>query len=219
MFRRSVRSLLLPILAAAWARGAPVPGGDWLLDDPRAVAGLPAEVLGSPRIDGPAAARYAVFNGRSDAFIVPANPLAGWPAFTVEVLFRPDADGPAAQRFVHLEDQAGRRFTFETRMIGGRWALDTYLQDGAGKRSLFAANLLHPADRWTWAALRYDGKTMASFVDGRPELSGPVAFAPTAAGRISIGARMNRVFWFKGAIRELRFYPAALPAEDLEAAR
>jgi len=175
-------------------------------------------VLGSPRIDGAAGARFAVFNGRSDAFIVPADPLAGWPAFTVEVLFRPAADGPAAQRFIHLEDQAGRRLTFETRMIGGRWALDTYLQDGASKRSLLDAGLLHPADRWTWAALRYDGKTMASFVAGRPELSGPVTFGPTAGGRISIGVRMNRVFWFKGAIRELRFYPAALPAEDLEAA-
>ena len=102
-------------------------------------------------------------------------------------------------------------------MIGGRWALDTYLQDGASKRSLLDAGLLHPADRCDLAALRYDGKTMASFMAGRPELSGPVTFGPTAGGRISIGVRIDRVFWFKGAIRELRFYPRPCP-RDLEGA-
>jgi hypothetical protein len=34
-------------------------------------------------------------------------------------------------------------------------------------------------------------------------------------GRTSIGVRQNRVSWFKGAIAEVRFTPAALPADQL----
>ena len=213
------RSLLaLAIVASVVSRrasGAPDPGLVWKLDDPRAIAGVAAEVLGGPRIEGPAGGRYAVFNGRSDGFILPAAPLAGWKEFTVEVWFRPDADGPAAQRFVHLEDETGRRLTLETRMVGGQWALDTSLTDGSNKQSLLDVARLHPSDRWYWAALRYDGKTMTSFVNGRKELAGPVTFPPMVAGHIGIGVRMNKVYWFKGAIRELRFHPSALPDQDL----
>jgi hypothetical protein len=37
---------------------------------------------------------------------------------------------------------------------------------------------------------------------------------PLAAGRTSIGVRLNRVFWFKGAISKARFTARALaPAE------
>jgi hypothetical protein len=214
-----LRSLLALAIVGAMvlrcANGAPPPGIVWKLDDPRSVAGVPAEVLGSPRIDGPADGRYAVFNGRTDGLILPAAPLAGWKAFTVEVCFRPDADGPAAQRFIHLEDEAGRTLTIETRIVGGQWALDTHLADGTNKVTLLDVARLHPSGRWYWATLRYDGKTMTSFINGRPELSGTIAFAPMGAGHIGIGVRMNKVYWFKGAIRELRFYPAALADSDL----
>jgi hypothetical protein len=193
----------------------PAPGADWKLENAQEVGGGPALVLGGPRVEGPQGQQDLVFNGRTDGVIVPTCPLAGWANFTVEVLFRPDSDGPAAQRFIHMEDGAARRLTFETRILGGQWAMDTYLQDGASKRPLLDPKLLHPADRWYWAALRYDGRTMTSFVNGVEELSGPVTFGPMAAGRVGIGVRLNRVFWFKGAIRELRFYPVALAASDL----
>jgi hypothetical protein len=51
---------------------------------------------------------------------------------------------------------------------------------------------------------------MRHFVDGREELSGPLTIQPLGAGSASIGVRMNRVFWFKGAVRKVRFTPRAL---------
>jgi hypothetical protein len=195
--------------------GAPAPALVWRLDNPQAVAGITAEILGAPRIEGPEGGRYAVFNGRSDGFIVPASPLAGWKTFTLEVCFRPDADGPAEQRFIHLQDASGRRLTIETRIVGGQWALDTYLADGSSRQALLDLQRLHRCDQWHWAALRYDGKIMTSFVDGRKELAGPVTFAPMSAAQIGIGVRLNHVYWFKGSIRELRFSPTALSEGDL----
>jgi len=215
----AIRSLVaLAVVGAVALRrasAAPAPDLIWRLDDPKAVAGLPAEVLGAPRIEGPEGARYAVFNGHSDGFILPASPLAGWRAFTIEVLFRPDADGPKEQRFIHLQDVTTRRLTLETRILDGQWALDTYLADGPSRRTLLDLKLLHPCDRWYWAALRYDSQTMTSLVNGKKELAGPVTFAPMVAAHSGIGVRLNRVYWFKGAIRELRFYSAALADADL----
>ena len=75
---------------------------------------------------------------------------------------------------------------------------------------------IHPAGRWYWAALRFDGKHMSSFVNGEKELEGDVAFEPMSAGQTSVGVRLNRVFWFKGAISEVRFHPAAIAPEKLQ---
>jgi hypothetical protein len=35
------------------------------------------------------------------------------------------------------------------------------------------------------------------------------------AGRTSIGVRLNRVFWYKGAIREIIFHPVAVADASL----
>jgi hypothetical protein len=88
---------------------------------------------------------------------------------------------------------------------------------GTSNRAMIDKTKLHPADRWCWVALRYDGKQMASFVNGVPELTGPVTFAPMAEGKLSLGVRQNRVFWFKGAVKEVRFTPEALAPEKLQA--
>jgi hypothetical protein len=35
-------------------------------------------------------------------------------------------------------------------------------------------------------------------------------------GQMSIGVRLNQVFWYKGAIREVRFHPVALAPAVLQ---
>ena len=66
-------------------------------------------------------------------------------------------------------------------------------------------------------ALVYDGIAMRHYVDGKEELSGPLSVAPLGRGRTSIGVRMNRMYWFKGAILKARFTPRALsPQEFME---
>jgi hypothetical protein len=191
----------------------------WRFEDVRGAGRPSTTVLGEPRAvteDGRKALR---FNGQSDGLIFAQNPLAGWKEFTVEVLFKPDGDGPAEQRFVHMEDRSQNRALIETRVTaGGHWYLDTYLHVGSADQGLTLVDKekRHPADRWYWAALVFDGRTMSHFLDGTKEKEGRIAFGPMGEGRTSVGVRLNQVFWFKGCIAEVRFHPRALGPGDLQ---
>ena len=145
------------------------------------------------------------------------NPLEALGAFAVEVWLFPSNTGPAEQRFLHLQDTEGARVLIETRLDGkGGWVLDTFLRSGENALTLIDRQRVHATDRWYWVALRYDGKTMSAFVNGEKEGEGEVAFGPMGDGRTSIGVRQNKVYWFKGAIREVRFSPSALAEGDLQ---
>jgi hypothetical protein len=189
----------------------------WTLDRLDQIAGCVPEVLGAPRLteDG----RAARFNGVDEGIVVPVNPIAGWAQFTIEALIEPAAGGAPEQRFLHFEDERGNRGLLELRLLeDGRWCLDAFLLSGDRRLALIDRTLLHPAGRWHWVALRYDGRRMASFVNGKAELEGEIAVAPMAAGRTSLGVRLNRISWFKGAIREVRFHAAALAPDRLQRA-
>jgi len=198
-------------LRAAEAAGATV----WRVNEVKRVGGHATEVIGAPRaVEG-----AVVFDGKQDGLLVPDLPLAGARAWTIEVLFNPAEGGGEAQRFVHLEDTQGRRTLIETRLNGrGGWWLDTHVRMGDADRglTLIDPQRVHATDRWYWAALRYDGRILTHYVNGVKELEGPVEFGPMGQGRISLGVRQNRVYWFKGAIREVRFTRAALGAEQLQ---
>ena len=60
-----------------------------------------------------------------------------------------------------------------------------------------------------------NGTTMTQYVDGVRELEGPVAFRPMSPGRMSLGVRLNKVSWYQGCIREVRYTPRALAASEL----
>lgn len=196
--------------AAVAASAAPTV---WKFGDVKHVGGHEAEVLGAPKVvDG-----AAVFDGATDGIFVPVNPVEGRTAFTIEMLFSPTAGGPAEQRVMHVQDGPGSRILMEIRLTpAAKWSLDTFLLSGTHSLPLLDRTKEHSADHWHWVVLRYDGKTMTSFVDGVQELQGDVEFAPMAAGQTSVGVRQNKVYWFKGAIREVRFTPEALAVEKLQ---
>ncbi|HXI84913.1 MAG TPA: LamG domain-containing protein [Verrucomicrobiae bacterium] len=189
----------------------------WTLDNVKLIGGHRPRVLGAPRIASAATGGPALlFNGKSDGLILPVNPLRGLSKFTIEILFRPDADGLPAQRFVHIQDDRDSRVMIETRLISSlSWSLDTFMLSGESGRPLLDRTRRHPTGRWTWVALVYDGKTMSDYVNGVKELEGPVNFAPMADGRMSLGVRLNRVYWFKGTLKEVRFSPLPLKPADL----
>jgi hypothetical protein len=190
----------------------------WRLETAKTIGTLEPLVLGAPQpVDEPPAGRALHFNGSSDGLVLPAIPLTGWAQFTIEVLFKPESGGLPEQRFMHIEDAKASRVMMETRLTENHhWYLDTFLLSGPSSLALIDKTKLHPADCWSWVALRYDGKIMTSFVDGVKELEGPVAFAPMVDGKMSLGVRQNRLYWFKGAIREVRFTPVALAEGKLQ---
>jgi hypothetical protein len=191
----------------------------WTLQDVTTVAGRTTEVVGAPRAAGSGADSAIVFDGKADGVFVPVNPIEGWSTFTIEVRFKQEgAGGGEEQRFLHIEDARKQRVLFETRVTPDKqWALDTFMfQDADHKLTLLDRTRLHPADRWYWVALVYDGKRMSHYIDGVLELEGEVAFTPMTTGRTSLGVRQNLVSWFRGSIAEARFTPAALPASSLQ---
>lgn len=186
----------------------------WHLNDPKQIGELNPVVLGHPvvKVEGKDSAIY--FNGISDGLVLPEIPIEGWSKFTVEVLFKPDSDGPSAPRFVHFEDSSMNRGTLELRLTkNGQWYLDGFLKNGKTKKghTLIDSTKLHPADSWHRAALVYDGEKMYTYIDGKKEGEGEMDFPPVTKGNMSLGVRLNKKNWFKGQIREVRFYNAVKP--------
>ena len=104
---------------------------------------------------------------------------------------------------------------FETRLVeGDRWFLDTFIKSGQRSAVLYAENHIHDTGAWQHAAIVVDGETMRHFVDGQLELGESLLYEPQSTGRTSLGARINEVHWFKGAIRTVRFTPRALSPDE-----
>jgi hypothetical protein len=191
----------------------------WELKNIHCIGGLKTEILGNPLIETDGKDTSIDFNGIDDGLIVPDIPIKGWSVFTIEVLFKPDGDGPIAPRFIHFEDTAFRRGTFEIRLTNKKqWYLDAFLKNGKTDRglALIDSTKLHPADQSFWVAMEYDGKKMISFVNGKKELEGEINFSAMTEGKISLGVRLNKVDWFKGQIKEIRFHPEALKSQGLQ---
>lgn len=214
---RHVVMLLFLALIDSALLGADPPGKAvvWDVDNLKSIGGHRVTAVGRPRVVETERGKAVEFDGRGDGLIVDANPLAGLGKFTAEVIFRPAADGPREQRFLHFQPRGSEdRLLFETRLTAdGQWFLDTYLQAGAAKQTLYAEKFLHPLGSWHHAAIVADGRTMRHYVNGREELAGDVPLTPLAAGQTSIGMRFNRVHWYRGAVRRVRVTPAVLGPE------
>ena len=194
----------------------------WKLENTNKVGDYPPVVLGNPVTVSDSSGAALSFNGVNDGLIIPKIPVEGWSRFTIEVLFKPAGDGPAAPRFIHFQDNESNRGTLEVRITPkGMWYLDSFLKNGNTDKgnshlTLIDSTKKHQADQWYWVALIYDDKKMSSYINGKKELEGIVDFPPMTSGNISIGVRLNKVNWFKGLIKEIRFHPAALDSLTLQ---
>ena len=187
----------------------------WRFDSLRQIGGHAVTVEGAPKVvDG-----AVVFDGVRDALFLDVHPLAGARQWTWEVIFRPDPGGAAEQRFFHLQETgADTRMLFEIRVAGDEWWLDSYAHYGKRGKALIDPGKRHPLGRWYAVEAVYDGRTYRNHVDGIPQGEAEIALEPQGAGRTSVGTRINRVNYFKGAVKEARFTRRALaPAEFLRA--
>jgi hypothetical protein len=186
---------------------------DWDVARLLTADGHKATLVGSPRLKDQA----VEFDGTS-AVLLDSNPLVGLKQFTAEVVFQPHAGGNKEQRFLHFqEEESDNRLLFEIRLTeDNHWFLDTFIKSGSGNYTLYAEKSLHRIGPWYHAAVVMDGTTMRHFVNGVEELSTPITFMPQKSGRTSIGVRINRVSWFRGAVKRIRITPRVLrPPEFL----
>jgi hypothetical protein len=188
----------------------------WAIHTVGNLGGYPTQVLGAPRLTESPQGKAMEFDGRHDGIIVDANPLAGVERFTLEVIFRPASGGSKEQRFVHLQEAGDEnRILIETRLTGdSRWFLDTFIRSGETDQTLYAEKFLHPVGEWFQAALVFDGREMRHYVNGVQEMSALIQYHAMKPGQTSLGVRLNRVFWFKGAIRKVRFTRDTLAPAD-----
>jgi hypothetical protein len=204
-------ALIIAFTGYGKLQSAPAKSVTWKIDSLKKIGGNAVSTIGNPRIIDVPGGKATMFDGVGDGLVVNSNPIAGARAFTLEAVFRPDGNGSKEQRWFHIQqDNSENRVLFETRLIGDQWFLDTYIRSGESNRTLFAENFKHSVGVWYHVALVFDGTEMRHYVDGKQEMSGPLTIAPLAQGQTSIGVRMNRVYWFKGAIRKARFTAKAL---------
>jgi hypothetical protein len=207
----------------------------WTFDRLENVGGAPTRVEGDPKVVETPLGKAVEFDGVDDALFVEKHPLAGAATFTFEAVFRPDG-GAFEQRWFHLAERdpetgllasaehaktgqdANPRFLFEIRVIDNKqWYLDAFVNGPGYNRALIVKDKLHPVGQWYHVAQTYDGKMYRSYVNGVLQAEAEIAFKPQGEGASSIGARINRRNYFKGAIRQARFTARALaPAQFMK---
>jgi hypothetical protein len=197
--------------AAVWSQGTVT----WKFDNPQSIGGHRTTVEGHPAVIRTLRGSAIQFNGIDDAIFLDVHPLAGAETFTWEVVFRPDRGGKAEQRFFHLQETGtDNRMLFEIRVAGDQWLLDSFMFSPAGSKALMDRTKLHPLGEWYAVAMTYDGKWFRNYVNGVEQVAAEVRLTPNGAGRTSVGVRINRVDYFKGAVRETRFTRRALPTGE-----
>jgi hypothetical protein len=198
----------------------------WVFDRLSNIGGVETTVEGDPTLVDSPYGKAVQFDGVDDRLVIGKHPLAGMGQFTFEALFRPDG-GAFAQRWFHLNEEdptpgaapSVTRILFEIRVKDGAWSLDAFATGNGYKQALLFLDKTFPIGPWYWVAQSYDGKTYRAFVNGQLQGEADIAYTPQGQGRSSIGARMNKVDYFKGAVREARFTPRALAPEALQKTR
>jgi hypothetical protein len=192
----------------------------WTFDRLDRLGSHATKILGNPRVIETVAGTAIEFDGVDDAIFVNVHPLAGAESFTWEVIFRPDSGGAREQRFFHMQEKDPKtgqntetRLLFETRLVDGKWFLDSFAHSGESK-ALMNRQKLHPLDRWYHVAMVYDGKQFRNYVNGELENAAGLKLAPQGNGHTSAGVRINLIDYFKGAIRLSRTTRRALSPEE-----
>ncbi|MCI0388678.1 MAG: LamG domain-containing protein [Acidobacteria bacterium] len=218
----AILAVLEPGSRSGAVTGQPAQSVTWTFDRLEKIGGHRTTILGQPKVIDSPVGKAVEFDGVDDALFIDNHPLAGAKTFTWEAIFRPDG-GQREQRWFHLSEQdpqtgadTDNRMLFEIRVVDDQWYLDSYNQSGTESKALMNRTALHPLRAWYHVASVYDGKEFRNYVDGVQEGSAQLQLAPHGAGHTSVGVRINKVFYFKGAVRLARFTPKALsPSEFL----
>ena len=229
--RKSAGALSLLLLSGASAlsgQAQPQPQQTvWTFDRLENIGGIKTTVEGTPKVVDTPVGKAIEFDGVDDAIWIEKHPLAGASTFTFEAIFRPDG-GAFEQRWFHMAERdpktgllasaehpttgqdANARFLFELRVVEKSWYLDAFVNGPGYNRALIFKDKLHPLGQWYHVAQTFDGKMFRSYVNGELQGEAEVAFKPQGEGATSLGTRINRRNYFKGAIRQARFTPRAL---------
>jgi len=167
-------------------------------------------ILGNPTIVQSPYGNAVAFNGIDDALFLKEMPLKDLKSFTVEMIFKPESNGVFEQRVLQIGEITGDRMLLEIRVLNNNWYFDGFVASKGVKLALATEELLHPLEKWYHVAFVVTPNSLTTFVNGKQELHKDYTFNPIQEGQTSIGVRMNKVTWFKGAIYKIQISPEAL---------
>lgn len=185
----------------------------WRIDSTKEIAGKTVAVTGNPQVISWAHGKAVEFDGVDDGLLIDQNPLAGMSEFSIEIDLKPYSGGAGnrEQRFLHIQDPENedRRILLELRLKdSGEWYGDWFVKTEKESLTLIDSSFTHPVDQWATMSLEYKNGTLRGFINGKPEVTGKIDYLPVGPkGKTSVGTRMDQRSWFKGAIKEIRFFP------------
>ena len=191
----------------------------WELKSLKKIDGHKVQVFGNPVVVKTEIGKAIKFDGVDDRILVDNNPVGSAKEFTIEVIFKADAAYKISSqpRFVHFQDPADpqeKRVMVELRLTPeNQWYLDGYMETDAGNKTLVNRTLTHPLGNWDHVALTFKDNTFTTYVNGVSEVTGQVPWDEkliNEKGKVSIGGRMNEVFYYKGLIKTIRVTHKAL---------
>jgi len=168
------------------------------------------QLSGNPKIVSVPFGDAVYFNGVDDALFFEELPIKSMEEFTIEMVFNPAIDGDFEQRVVHMGEISNDRMLLEIRAVNGNWYFDGYAASGENKLALIDEKLIHPLGQWYHVAFVVAKNSLSTYVNGKLELTEPFSFSPIKTGRSSVGVRLNKRSWFKGAIYKIRITPKKL---------
>jgi len=190
----------------------------WILDNLSSIGGHPVTVVGEPVVKALDIGTAIVFDGNDDGLIVHGCPLDTAASFTIEILFKPYAAFPSnvEQRFLHIQhpQRDRRRVLVELRLTDSdKWFIDTHIRADSSSLTCLADHFPHPVEEWYHVAFVYEKGTARHYVNGVEEMSGQVPYVPVENAQVSLGMRLNKKWFFKGAIRAVSMTRRALRPE------
>jgi hypothetical protein len=187
---------------------------EWLLANLLREKSSAITISGNPQIISSPYGEAVSFNGTDDALFLNELPLKSLQEFTVEMIFKPARNGVFEQRILHIGESTKDRMLLEIRAVDNNWYFDGYTASGTNKKALIDEKLIHPLEQWYHVAFVVTPKNRTTYVNGKQELSLDFPFLPIESGQTSIGVRMNKVCWFKGAIYKIKITPKQLKTNE-----
>jgi hypothetical protein len=189
----------------------------WDLDNINSIGGNNTTVVGQPKVIDTDKGKAIQFDGVKDGLIVDTLPLKGAEKFTIEVIVRPDVNGLQTQRFLNLKENDDKNrilMLMNTSPTDKIWYFETFVKNAAGTLDLYQTEKYYAAGKWYSVAMVYDGQKLYNYVNGVKEISEELAFTPLAEGKTSIGMKINKQSYFKGAIHKIRFSRQVLTPDE-----
>jgi hypothetical protein len=195
----------------------------WKLDNLEKIGGHAVQVSGNPQIVKTELGKAVKFDGIGDQLLIDFNPVKSAKEFTIELIFKPDACYPnnIDPRFVQIQDPddpVGKRIMMELRVNEkNECYLDGFMKTDLESLTLINDSLVHPTNVWHHIAITYKDSILTTYFDGIKELSGIIKYTDqivNPTGKTSLGARMNKVAYYKGMMRALKVTHAALEPND-----